>query len=506
MPDHGTPKGASPTFSDEDESEGLNLEQVRELVGFVLRSARRRPKLCLSAFVVVAGLGLTVAAIMPLAYSSQVKLLAQRSSAMRIIGSALPQMDAVDNPLKNVSAMIMRRDKLLALVKEADLVHRFVETRSPALRFKDRVMAALYSAPTEEDLQLSMARTLERKLEVVTDDAASTVVITVDWSNPKLAYDLVTLVERNFLEARYDSDVELINDSIAVLEDHAKSELAGVDTALANYQEAVSNWETKRAARAASAGTTTRPPVSGAPQLEVASASAVRPDAELAKALEEKRLQIRSADEARERGVETLRQQLMQAQLTLTPMHPTVVALRQQIEALEAPSASDLQLKSEERAIMAQIAAPSLSAPPLVTRRWTSSPSVDAGAQVVAAPALLPADLDRDGKLQLAQSKLQSAISGYEEALRRLDAAKVELDITRAAYKHQYTVVTPAELPRGPKKATAQLIGMGSVVGGGVLALLLAALADLLGGLILEPWQIRRTLHLEVLGDLDKPA
>jgi hypothetical protein len=113
---------------------------------------------------------------------------------------------------------------------------------------------------------------------------------------------------------------------------------------------------------------------------------------------------------------------------------------------------------------------------------------------------------DRDGVLQLAQSKLGSAIRSYEEATARVDRAKVELDVTRAAYKYRYTVVTPAEVPRRPKKATANIVAAGAIIGGALLALLLAAAADMAGGLVLEPWQVRRRLKLEVLGELDIPS
>jgi len=82
----------------------------------------------------------------------------------------------------------------------------------------------------------------------------------------------------------------------------------------------------------------------------------------------------------------------------------------------------------------------------------------------------------------------------------------VELDITRTLYKHRYIVVTPAELPNKPKKATAQRIGVGSMVGAALLAIVLSALADLVGGLILESWQVRRRLKIEVLGELDRPS
>jgi len=113
---------------------------------------------------------------------------------------------------------------------------------------------------------------------------------------------------------------------------------------------------------------------------------------------------------------------------------------------------------------------------------------------------------DQDGVLQLAKSKLESAIRSYEEALTQVDNARVQLAETKAGYKYRYTVVTPAELPKRPTKSTSDIIGAAAVVGGGLFALLLAAAVDLVGGRILESWQVRRRLKLEVFGELDLPS
>ncbi len=499
--------GANQDGSQEGEADGLDLEQLREIVGFVLRSARRRPKLAVVTFVVVAALGVTVAATMPLTYNSQVSLLAQRGSAIRVLSSSNPgAMDSVDNPTKNVAAMIGRRDNLVSLAKEADLVQRVRESRPRALKLKDKVTTLLFGPTSTEDMESNLVRTLEKKLEVTTDDATSTVVISVDWSNPRIAYDLVTLVQKNFLEARYDSDVAVINESINVLEDHAKTELEHVDAELDAYQKLVAS----RTVKATPSRIVAREYLTGSPA--GVSASEL-PDPDLAKALEEKRLQIQTLEVGRQRTLDGLQQQLAQAQLTLTPMHPTVIALEQQVEAMGRPSPELTQLRTEEKALMAQIvpakATPPRSLLPLGPAGALGlprpSPSADAGASDADSIAALPVfNPDRDGPLQLAESKLAAAIRGYQDATYRVDAARVELDITRAAYKYRYTVVTPAELTNKPKKATAQLVGVGSVLGAALLAFLLAAGADFLTGKILESWQIRRRLKLDVLAEFDR--
>ena len=87
----------------------------------------------------------------------------------------------------------------------------------------------------------------------------------------------------------------------------------------------------------------------------------------------------------------------------------------------------------------------------------------------------------------------------------RVDEAKEELDFTRAAYKYRYSVFTPAEVPKKPKKPTALLVGAGSVLAAALLAILLAAASDMATGLVVESWQVRRQLKIEILASSTGP-
>ena len=157
---------------------------------------------------------------------------------------------------------------------------------------------------------------------------------------------------------------------------------------------------------------------------------------------------------------------------------------------------------------MAQIAPPRAAPASTGALPLRAGPATDPNGPPSATPAppLMPNNLDRDGPLQIAQAKLAAAIRASEDSMARVDAAKEELDFTRAAYKYRYSVFTPAEVPAKPKKATAQLVGMGSVLGAALLAVLLAAASDMATGLVLESWQVRRQLRLEVLGEFDRPS
>jgi uncharacterized protein involved in exopolysaccharide biosynthesis len=507
MVDQGPAIGLPREASEEEEAEGIGLEGIKDLVGFALHAARRRPVMSAFIFLTVSALGLAVAAIMPRNYSASVKMLAQSRSKIHMLTSPNPGIDQAESPTTNVAAMITRRDNLLALVREGNVVERNIATRSAALKLKDKILGA----PTGDDMQLAMALTLEKRIEVITTEEG-TLEIAVSWSDPHMAYDLVTLVQKNFLEARYDSDVAVITESIAVLEDHARAELTHVDAELEDYQKVVAARSPKRTPVLHAAG---RPVAMYAYAPKAASSAepvADRPDPDAARQLEDLRTRIRALEDGQQRAIDGARQQLTQAQLTLTPMHPTVIALQQQLDTVSQPSPELADLRGQERSLMAQMAPPRPVLPaatssvlPTIRVAPLLRADLDASAGDGAASLAMdtPAERDHDGVLQLAQSKLNLAIGSYEDAVAAVDRAKVELDVTRAAYKHRYTVVTPAELPKSPRKPMAKFVGTASVIGGALLAILLAAAMDFASGLVLESWQVRRRLKLDVLGELD---
>jgi hypothetical protein len=306
----------------------------------------------------------------------------------------------------------------------------------------------------------------------------------------------------------------MITDAIAVLQGHQKMELDHLNEALDAYQKLLNEDGPK------TTGLTVTPTTPRASRgvawvgsfPRAAAASSAKVDPELTAALEEKRRQIRAIEEERQRELDYLKNQLTQAQLTLTPQHPMVQAIQQQIETLSRPPPELVQLKSEERTLAAQIAqqqaaAASASAtpPPGVPRPGPApapTGSTESAGNVPTLPTL-PADWDSDGRAKLAHSKLEAAIKGYQDVTGRIQAANVELDLARTSFKYRYAVVTPAEIPKAPKKPLGLMVGVGSVLGGLVLAILAAAVADLMRGRILESWQVRRSLKVDILGELD---
>jgi uncharacterized protein involved in exopolysaccharide biosynthesis len=477
----------------EEAEEGLDTQRLRELIGFAVRAPARRPLLSTTVFALTAGLGLGVAVTMPRVYQAQTKILAQTNlvtPALTNPGRQVPR-DA-DNPTKNVADMILRHDNLVSLVRDLDLAHRYYAARSPVMRVKDRLFG---EPPTEEDRQRAVVSTLEKKLTVQTND--STVTISVDWDDPQMAYDLANRIEKNFLEARYDDEVAMISDAVSVLQEHAKAQLDQLDAALAEYQKVLAELGPRVVERGGAPVVIFRGRSSGAAAMSV--------DPALTAALEEKRRQIRTFEDAYQRELESLEQQLMQAQLSLTSHHPTVIALQQKVDTLRQQPPELAQLKREERQLMAQIAPPAPREPaPGEDARVASNAPPPAPAQADDVPAT--AHWDDNGKARLARSRLEGAIRNYQDIEARIDSANIELEIARTAFKYRYTVVTPAEVPRHTKKPIAALVAASSVVAGVLLAVGAALLADRRKGKLVEEWQVRRGLGMEVLGELEMPG
>jgi hypothetical protein len=166
-------------------------------------------------------------------------------------------------------------------------------------------------------------------------------------------------------------------------------------------------------------------------------------------------------------------------------------------------------MKNEERALLAQIAtanaAPVTTAPGAPRTAAPAAPrpvgaSVTSEAQV--ARAAVP---DEDAQVSVARTKLQTATAKYQDLMDRIDAAHIELETARAAFKYRYRELTPPEVPRKARKPNAPLLILGGLLLAAVLAIFACAGADLASGRFIETWQVRRRLKMPVLGEVTRP-
>jgi hypothetical protein len=104
-----------------------------------------------------------------------------------------------------------------------------------------------------------------------------------------------------------------------------------------------------------------------------------------------------------------------------------------------------------------------------------------------------------------ARQRMNAVVSRYNALLGRIDAAHMELDAARAAFKYRYVVVQPARLPKEPTGSKAvMIIAAGFLIALG-FALLSAVLLELRRGRLLFPWQVERTLGLPLMASPRRP-
>lgn len=486
----------APGVEADDDDEGFDLARVKDLLGFALRAPRRRPKLAF--FMLFVSLAATIATVMlwPRTYTTEAKILAQRNLVLPALGN--PQRSVpreADAPTHNVSDTILKHDNIVALIKQVNLIDRWDAQRPPIMKFKDKVTGFFSDPPSEEDKMRALVGVVEKRITVTSDE--TTVTIAVEWTNPEMAFELADVVQKNFLDARYDADVNVINDAIAILEGHLKDEQANVDAAVVDMQKAMAADRGNDARNVpAPAPLPTFFAPAPAPQPKPAPTATVDP--KLAEQLADKRARIKQIEDARAARLADLNRQLENALVTMAPAHPTVVGIKQRIEEESKDPPELAVLKSEERTLADQIGA---ATPPAAS---TTAPApVAYPPQVTQAIARVPPQKpNEDPAVSLARVKLQNAATKCAELQGRIDSARIEMDIARAAFKYRFSVVHPAEVAKKPKKPNVPVVVLVGLLATALLTFLVAAAADLASGRFVEPWQVERKLGIPLLGEV----
>lgn len=426
-------------------------------LGLVLGMARRRFVLAVAVF--LAGMGAVTGYFSTRRpfYRVETKVLAQRQQALP--SAVRPIFE--DMPTRSAWELVHRRDNLIAIIRQANLLPRTPAAPGPT-EAKERGplsrLAPGHSAPAEGDAIDTLVMVLDKRLKVMVEDG--TIAIQLDWGDPREGFEIVEAALQNFLEARHLQEVTAIDDVIAVLQGREAVLRKRLDDTIAE-------------ARKRPLPTVRLPARPKAPSEEL-----VR----LQSAAESKQRAIQDVEEFRRRRLADLQTQLDQARNTFSEVHPTVVSLRQQISALERESPQVDALREEERKVRSQYAA-------------------RAAREGISAAAPLPAPAVEAPSFSEEDERVRDARVQYEQASARLGAAQVERDAARAAFKFRYNVIWPPQVPSEPFSPNPVKIFGAGLIASLMLALGLAAMPDLLRGRVLQRWQVERMLELPVLGD-----
>ncbi|MBU8897269.1 chain-length determining protein [Corallococcus sp. M34] len=455
-----------------------------DAVGFVKNAVLRHWFLGILIIVAMGGLGSVAGKLMPRKYHVETRLLTYRNLIIAALvnpGRSIPV--EADQPTRAAWEMVLSRDNLKAIIQQAKLVEYRELMRSPISHLKEKLLHKKPPVLAPEDEQDALIAQLEQGLTVMAEGGTGTVTIGVDWSDPQLAMNIVEAAQKNFLEARHDAEVSAISESVRVLEGQVAREKENIKKAISELEAAVKQAELRRKKADSD------PVKARARELLL---QADHNLAQLKFMVQSKRRAIADVEELRARRLAELRAQLTEQRTVFSPQHPVITDLEQKIAAMQADSPQLASMRAEEQALIQEYLR--------MGGHDVDSPTDQSMAPMAGALLGTP----DDPQVAVATDTMRVMVSRHTEKLRRLDLAQTELEISKASFKHRYTVLTPALFPEKPTKPNTKLIAIGGVVGGVALAVFAAVALDILRRRILERWQVERILKLPVLAELER--
>jgi uncharacterized protein involved in exopolysaccharide biosynthesis len=424
----------------------------------------------------------------PRSYEVESRVLVQRTASLTGPQQQYVSPEEMRNLAREYEEQVLARDNILAIVKQKNLVSRWDDMRQPHRRLIDKINRKLgKAAPSDDEKFEALVSNIEHRMKVWVD--ATTVTVRLEWSEPQAARDIVDAAVKNFLDARFQSEVGVIPARLKIQEGFVAQAHKDLESAAgelvrlqkANDPKARINILVPQLPK----GVNDKPvPVDADPALKAK--------------LDNIRGQIQQANGAKQQRLAELHQQLTEKSQTLAPGHPEVIGLKQTIAATEASSSPQVtQLKAQEQEVLNEIAAQQRAAQAKANEARPATPRFAPAAPAPApAPEVIAATAPKS--VQDAQVRFDTVTATYQTLVKTLQELQVQMQEQEAQYKNRYKITHPAEVPAGPKRPVALIaiaIGILSTI---AAVLMVAALADRFSGIFFEPRDVRDRLGLPV--------
>ena len=481
----------------------VDTQLLVDWLGFVARSVWRHRILAVATCLVAFGAVWIAAAQWPKTYQSYGRLLVTRNDVMSSLvnpGRTIPREDAA--PTWAAQEIVRSRENLLAIMKETNLIEEWERSRTPLLRLKDSMVSWLRGPTTETGRVEALAGLMEERIQVTTDDEGI-VSFTVRWPNASMAYQLVDKAMRNFLEHRRVSEISAIEDSIAILDRSVEEIETQVTMTIAELRRRGRPAPTPRRQVRTAQPVPARPaspPLPTGPSAE----STVRL-ARLKSALELRQQEIARLSEARLQQMAEAQARLSAAQTVYTEGHPTVLALRKEMAQLsrESPELTAARREAQTLELEYDLLSTKVSVETENAERARAAMSQLATATPAPTPTLpavvdVPSLVNGGDPSEPVSLRLRVEMAQLAAVRERANAARAELSSSQEGFKHQYSVLRPAQLPRQPVAPNMTAIYGAGFFASVLLALAVALLVDLASGLILEAWQVERQVGVPI--------
>lgn len=130
--------------------------------------------------------------------------------------------------LKQLATWLTSRERLVAMVKDTALVDRWGPGRPPLMQLVDRVKERVRGPPPEADVVDALAEIVDTRMNV--ELQRQHLVMSVEWSDPVLAQQLLASQLNALLRERETRDVRALEDAALALDE----QVAGVQAEMVN--------------------------------------------------------------------------------------------------------------------------------------------------------------------------------------------------------------------------------------------------------------------------------
>lgn len=201
------------------------MKAMRRLIWLTLMRYRWH---AVATFVLTLGIGLVVAAAMPERWVAWADLYVHEPTTIHRLANPFTSAPLQGEGLKAIPHQLTSRERLVAMVKRADLVDQWDANRTPFQRAKDWAMERIRGPISEKDTLEALVHMLDQRLDVRVEK--DHVEIAVEWSTRETAHQLLITAVEGLTAQRETKEIKVLEEAADALQD----QLSGVQAEMVN--------------------------------------------------------------------------------------------------------------------------------------------------------------------------------------------------------------------------------------------------------------------------------
>lgn len=208
----------------------FDLGQGKLWIGFVIRSIRRHLLPFLVTFLLIGSLGSFLALATPKQYLAKTRLLARNDSQINGITVPNQNLSSTEGPPAALAEpTIKSQANLEKLVDSLHLAERYEISETKFGRMKRKLMDKVFSPADPTKKRDDIVGILRQNLTIDTTNIdKQTIDISLIWTDPAIAKEIVDQVNKNFLQDRRIAEVGLVSEAKGIAETQLAKQSATV--------------------------------------------------------------------------------------------------------------------------------------------------------------------------------------------------------------------------------------------------------------------------------------